>query len=404
MSNATTDWNIWPSDDMNFWKLTDSSNIVTIKWTRNTFNDYKKHSYDFYICGNEIFIETIERDPCNTKSDMWFLTGVFLLRQSIELGLKALICRIVSPNCVTPIFTECCHNLYMLLERYTTLSSENFLSTEELEWLNQYFDAVEYIDQKSDMFRFPFDDDFLKKYRDKFLDTAATANNLLQAFSLVRKCLEEGNCCSAEPSKLDLFPDFLILANSGFGNCYLWQPISDDGFHVKVKGYTEVSEYVFHTPNIALENKIYPLIFMLRNTVELSLKRVFYKNLEHGISKEVFDAKRKSHLIKKDLWKNVKPVLWQYANAQSQDTEVLETVEYLLFSIDALDKKGYTFRYPTTYGLQYNFNDKTIDLRNVYEYFRAIINFLEGCDYMLEDISDYETEMRAECQSYYDAY
>ena len=143
---------------------------------------------------------------------------------------------------------------------------------------------------------------------------------------------------------------------------------------------------------------------MLRNTVELSLKRMFYKNLEHGVPKKVFDAKRKSHFIKKDLWKNVKPVLWQYAEAQNQDTDILETVESLLLSIDALDKKSYTFRYPTTYGLQYNFNDKTIDLKNVYEYFRAIINFLEGCDYMLEDISDYEMEMRAECQSYYDAY
>lgn len=42
------------------------------------------------------------------------------------------------------------------------------------------------------MFRFPFEDGFLSKYRDKFLDNVDVANSLLQAFALVKKCIQEG--------------------------------------------------------------------------------------------------------------------------------------------------------------------------------------------------------------------
>jgi hypothetical protein len=46
------------------------------------------------------------------------------------------------------------------------------------------------------------------------------------------------------------------------------------------------------------------------------------------------------------------------------------------------------------------YNGKKIDVKNAFEYMKAIINFLEGCDSMLDAISDYESEMH----SYYDYY
>ena len=401
MGNVTTDWNIWPSNNMDFWKLTDNANTITIKWTKNVFDDYKKLSYDFYTCGDEIFCEAIERDSTIEKSDMWFLSGVFLLRQSIELGLKALISRNASKDVTKAIFKDYKHNLSALFEQYVKSSAENFLTDEELDWLRKYFGELEYVDEKSDMFRFPFDNDFLQMYRDKFLDNEAIANNLLQAFSLVKKCLENGVVNEIDNFDSSLAPQFLILTNNGFGNCHVWQRLTDDGFYAKVIGYTDASEYIFHAACIPLQEKVYPLIFMLRNTVELSLKRVFYKRLEHGIPRKAFLSKRNSHAIKKDLWKNVKPVVLEYALEQGFDTSIIDTTENMLYLMDKIDKKGYTFRYPTTYELQYNFNNKTIDLRNVYEYFRAVINFLNGCDSMFTEISEFEADRRCEYKSYF---
>ena len=62
MSYSNGDWDIWPSDNMDFWKLTDVSNTITITWSKNCFIDYKKLAYDFYDCGYEVFTECIERE------------------------------------------------------------------------------------------------------------------------------------------------------------------------------------------------------------------------------------------------------------------------------------------------------------------------------------------------------
>ena len=101
-------------------------------------------------------------------------------------------------------------------------------------------------------------------------------------------------------------------------------------------------------------------------------------------------------LIKKDLWKNVKPVILRYANSSGNDTEVVDIAERLINEINALDKNGDNFRYPTSYSLEYRFDDKILDLNNVYKYFKALINFLDGCDSMLDAIAEYQSEMQAE--------
>lgn len=248
-------------------------------------------------------------------------------------------------------------------------------------------------------FRFPFEDEFLSKYRNEFLDNVDVANNLLQGYALVKKCIERGNVFKGDEFDCKLKPEFFVFASHGIGNCYLWQRVSNDGFHIKVTGYSEVIDYIYHNQSITNENKIYPLIFMFRNTIELCLKRLFYSRVDNGVPLSIFNAKRRSHLIKKDLWKNVKPVIIKYATDSNQDLRVIDVVECMLEEISKLDKKGDIFRYPTSYSLEYRFDDKKLDVSNVYSYLKAIINFLDGCDSMLEDIADYESEMRAEYES-----
>ena len=138
---------------------------------------------------------------------------------------------------------------------------------------------------------------------------------------------------------------------------------------------------------------------MFRNTIELCLKRLFYSRVEDGVPLKVFNSKRKSHYIKKDLWKNVKPVIVKYANDSGEDLAIVDIVEKLLDEINSLDKNGDNFRYPTSYSLEYRIDNRKMDLSNVYMYLKAIINFLEGCDSMLDAIADYESEMKAEYES-----
>ncbi|WP_272012277.1 hypothetical protein [Faecalicoccus pleomorphus] len=164
------------------------------------------------------------------------------------------------------------------------------------------------------MFRFPFEDKFLSKYRDKFLDNVDVANNLLQAFALIKKCIQQGNIAEEDRFDNSFTPEFFIFASHGIGNCYFWQRISDEGFHVKITGYSAVIDYIYHNQCIPNETKLYPLMFMFRNTIELCLKRFFYSRVDEEVPLKIFYSKRRSHLIKKDLWKNVKPVILKYAN------------------------------------------------------------------------------------------
>lgn len=391
---------IWPSADMDFWKINNEETSVIIKWSRNCFEDYKALSYHFYECGYKTFADVIESGHDNVKSDMWFLTGIFLLRHSLELGLKSLLCRVLPrKRDIQDSFEDCCHDVSMLLKKYIDTGRESFLTNEETEWLTTYLDSLEEVDKKSDMFRFPFEDDFLSKYRDKFLDNVDVANNLLQAFALVKKCIEKGIASEEDEFDHNLKPEFFAFASHGFGNCYLWQRISDEGFHVKVTGYTEVIDYIYKNHQISNKVKLYPLIFMFRNTIELCLKRLFYSRVEDGVPLKVFNSKRKSHYIKKDLWKNVKPVIVKYANDSGEDLAIVDIVEKLLDEINSLDKNGDNFRYPTSYSLEYRIDNKKMDLSNVYMYLKAIINFLEGCDSTLYAIADYESGMKAEYES-----
>lgn len=391
---------IWPSSDMDFWKIINERTSVTINWSHNCFEDYKNLTYRSYKCGYETFKEVIGSGHDNVKSDMWFLTGIFLVRHSLELGLKALLCRVLPrKRDIEDAFEECCHDVSLLYEKYTKAGLEEYLTDEEDKWLTEYLYSLEEVDRKSDMFRFPFEDEFLSKYRDKFLDIVDVANNLLQGFALVKKCIEKGIVLKEDEFDSDLKPKFFVFSSHGFGNCYLWQRISDEGFHVKVMGYSEVIDYIYQNQSISNEDKLYPLIFMFRNTIELCLKRLFYSRVENGVPLKIFYSKRKSHYIKKDLWKNVKPVIVKYANDSGEDLTTIDIVENLLDEINTLDKNGDKFRYPTSYSLEYRFDNRKLDIGNVYVYLKAIVSFLDGCDSMLDAIADYESEMRAEYES-----
>lgn len=50
---------IWPSLDMDFWKIKNKGAEVAIKWSRDSFLDYKKLSYQFNDYGYKILEEVI---------------------------------------------------------------------------------------------------------------------------------------------------------------------------------------------------------------------------------------------------------------------------------------------------------------------------------------------------------
>ena len=389
--------NHWPKPGQSLLDIKDTAYTVHIKWKQKYYEDYRSMTFDYAKCGIEVLAEVINSGHDNVKSDAWFLSGIYLLRQALELGLKALICRVASNTpYIQSTFESCQHDLEQLFQKYSA-STESYLTLEEKAWLSAYFASLELVDRKSDMFRFPFDDIFLSQYRDKFLDNFAVAKNLVQAMDLIEKCLNCGQASQDDAFDATLPPSFFVFASHGFGNCYLWQPISDEGFFIKIQGYNDVAQFLFeHCSSITLREKTFPLLFLLRNSIELGLKQLFYSRAEHGLNRKVFFSKRNSHKIGKDLWPSVRPVIEHYAAASGNDTIILSIVEPYILAIEAIDKNGDIFRYPTSYSLEYRLDDKTLDVSNVYHFMLDIISFLNGCNAMLENIADFESDMRSD--------
>ena len=71
------------SSNMSFCKINSETTSIAIKWSHNCFEDYKVLAYQFYECGYKTFDEVIGNGHDTMKSDMWFLTGIFLVRQSL---------------------------------------------------------------------------------------------------------------------------------------------------------------------------------------------------------------------------------------------------------------------------------------------------------------------------------
>lgn len=393
---------IWPENEKSLWDIKNPDYIVEIKWTKVLFDDYMRLAKNYSQAGYLVLKEIIESGHDNIKSDMWFMPGIYFMRQSFELGLKALICRVYSrkPE-IQKIFIDCGHDLVELFLRYDK-KGEDYLLDVEKQWLVKYLTTLEEVDKKSDLFRFPFEDEFLSQFGNKFLDNVAIANNMVQAFSIIGKCLNCGLYDSNIEFYADYDPEFLILTNHGIGNCHLWEPISDDGFHTKITGYIAVSDFIYYNCKmLTLEDKVFPLIFLLRNSIELCLKRLFYSRVDTGVPEHIFLSKRRSHLLKKDLWKNVRPMIEYYANETGNDLKIIDIVEAYILELDALDKNGDRFRYPTSYSLEYYHDGKKFDFKNVFQYMRALINFLESCDSMLDAIADYESDMHTYYNDYY---
>lgn len=367
----------WISKDTNIWNIQNDNYKIRIKWSKNYFEDYKKLSYNFFECGYLSIDDYQNNANITPLSDMGFFASLFLIRQSLELGLKALICRYCNNNNrIQNTFQSIKHNLTLLFQEVNELSGLPLLSLEEKDWIKKYLDSLEYIDEKSDILRFPFENNFFENYGDSFLDIIDTSNNMIQAFYIIEKCMNDIN--NTEYIFHNEFePTFLIFSKPGINfTCYVWSRDLIQEFYCKISGYLFTINCIYNEDFIAIEDKAYPLMFMFRNTLELCFKRFLYKFKNH--------EREKSHRIIKTLWEKTKAIILTYNNS---DKDII-FIEEQLKIIDSIDKEGDTFRYPTSKNLDYTFNNKTIDLKNIYNCFYAIINFIQA----YEDAIEYSNE------------
>ena len=81
---------------------------------------------------------------------------------------------------------------------------------------------------------------------------------------------------------------------------------------------------------------------------------------------------------------------YSYGNVDSLSD--IDIVSSMINELNSLDKNGDRFRYPTSYSLEYFYQDKEIDVNNIFEYMMKIINYLDCCDAQLYKIAGEESD------------
>lgn len=386
----------WIEKDKNIKDIVNEDMKIHVKWSKKIDEDYLELSRQYMNASYITLKEIIEgKHNNNIKYDMWFLPGVYMMRQAIELLLKAGIAiKVASKSELQSIFIAYKHNVRKLYNTFKYRYGIEELNEAEEVWIEKYLDSIELVDSNSDLFRYPFKDDFMRQYGDKALDIWRMGNRLIYCYSTLNKMIfsEWFN-----EIKLDISEEaeFIQLAITGKNNCYLWDSPNDNGFQRQIRGYSEVATFLFEKFKESKdEGLFYPIVFLMRNAIEIGLKRLLHIQMKQGIDENIIRRKRNSHLLYKDLWNSIKPMLVYYSKEDNQDEKELDLAEKYIKDLSSIDKNGDMFRYPCSFSHEYKFNDEDIDVENFYSYLIGLFNFIDCCDSWLDEIKNYEIEMK----------
>ena len=136
-----------------------NSNFLTVN---DALYDYSKQFFNAAYLIMSMVAEKCERDDVTEQCPIGYL---YFLRHSVELILKAIIYK-QNKSQSSVIFSNCKHELLQLSKNITF----GKLCKNELDLMESYFTQIDAIDSMGDLFRYPFDEVFLRTYHNKFFD------------------------------------------------------------------------------------------------------------------------------------------------------------------------------------------------------------------------------------------
>lgn len=380
--------NLWPDNPLSFWNISEKGIPVSITWSKCYFEDYLKLSDEYYYAGIKIVNEVIHAGHDNLKDDSWFLAGIFMFRQAIELVIKARIYSLIhNKREIQSILIEDKHDLSSLFLRIKKLNGISNMSYINLNWLDTYLKDLNELDSNSTVFRYPLDVKFLSKNPPKFVDVYRTSVKMDLAYSLLRSIFNDGKSFSDNLPTVLPKPKFFSIAKNGIENCYLVHPNSFSRYYLMINGYLSVSEFLLSN-HIGCESKrlYFPEMFSIRQLLELELKQLVSSEYSEIANLKI---RHQSHKIYTDFWTKLNPVINNYGDSSN----ILNNISGFIELFQKIDNSGDFFRYPSSYSHEYHTLIRPIDPINILSCVRSITNLFEGCDAMFYDYAELEQNM-----------
>lgn len=369
--------------------------------------DFCTFSKQYFKAAIELYIFCNKFRNINSVIDELSLPLLYFTRHSIELVLKAFIIKYVR-NGFNKII-QCKHSLLELIE-----CCKDIIDNEFYDEARKYFDLIDFFDQKSDLFRYPFNSEFLQLYRNCYFDVLNMTLKMMYYYNYLYKLYSGENYKDFDDDDLKILEDiknkyngFIILNNHGFGNCYLWQFYDFDAYK-QIEGYILASNILWY---LIKENNVtdieLPLMYSLRHLIELNMKNIILKvcplirdEINRDTNSNLYTGFMRDHELSRRLLKNTNLVMEKLICIGNWDNELYERFKRCIFYIDSFDRDDDYFRYPINKGGACHNYDK-INMEAICEIFYFCYNLIYSSEFALEELNDITYEMFNEFKNNY---
>jgi len=200
---------------------------------------------------------------------------------------------------------------------------------------------------------------------------------------------------------------YLEFSHFGWGNI-------NSQFYGYIKGYKESADtlvdFALASQRIAiLDTYIFPVLFLYRQFIELSLKSLYLEYSNESMSDKIQTIKQVNHNLA-NMWNKLKPTLIEVSDGKSEK-ELVKIVESYILQYHNFDKHSFKFRYP----IDKDYNpllkgEERIDIVNLKECMTELDNFFGGAGGKLDLLKQYQyeqeqymKEIEAEMKAEYEA-
>lgn len=393
----------WVRPNLDLYHIDASSKcIITFSNSGQLDKDFYKYACDFYEAA-EYIIHYLGEDAAQkhdiAKLDLWYFPMVYLYRHSLELLLKAIIFQtITDKNDRINIVEEIRHNLLQAFQKIIEIKSLTIDGNANAQWLKNFLSDISQLDSESDMFRYPFGNQFRILFeRQTNISLKATHDNMNKAYNIVKELFSTG--MFSEQIYEAYEPKLIIKGGHYYQQSVVGYKYSQYSFYPYFSSYNEVG--VFLKKTIVEENKsnlFMPTCYLYRNAIELCLKKMIAEDSHIDNDKALKIIRKKKHSVQ-GLWNSIVEEIKMHVNSSDRDS-TLEDLEQYIQTFHNLDNRSDLFRYPCNTKLESYFLTATpFDIENVTSCFEEFCTTLDSIDDMLIAVKEVEEEIKAEMDS-----
>ena len=396
-----------------------SNYLIKIETPKDLSVAFREYSENFYKAANSIASFLLETNESSiAQLDTYFFSLAFLYRHSLELLLKSLAFReIIDKKDRVAFAKDTFHDLEKILENLLQ-QGDLVRPIQEIEWLKAYFKDISKMDKESDSFRYPFhirrdkDQLFGPEYRierifeeQTHIDLVKFANKFEAAYEILSLWYSQKTEMAIEWK--DLSPVFIETGGTYYGQAVVGYRYSRQDFYPYVSAYIETAGFLRNAmteaqnkgDNSVAEVYFFPMCYLYRNAIELSLKAAWFEEAREDFQKRCKVLNKKKHSIV-GLWNSLRGWIEKFYGNMDDSKSYFDDIRKCCEELQGFDSDASRFRYPCDKLMNDYFQKITIlDYMNIAECMESLIQAIDGIDTELNVRNEYLNEVEAEIRS-----